>query len=140
MANSDKTPKKSKKDKRESVIKISDAKFWQLLRANAGIYARTARDIVRTYGGTYTRQAVKDRAEKDPEQLADIEDENIDIAEDALQSLMRSRDARIQLKAIELFLKTKGRKRGYITGQELDMKANIVIKVDAETAKLGDAI
>jgi hypothetical protein len=102
------------------VRKISDKEFWALLRENAGIYSRTAKAIRKTHGIPYTRQAVKQRAESKPDLLEDIEEENIDIAEEGIHSLMRSRDERIKLRAVEVYLRTKGRKRGYVEKQEMD--------------------
>lgn len=54
------------------------------------------------------------------EELQDIEEENLDIAEEGLHSLMNSDSENIKLRAIELFLKTKGKRRGYIESQNLD--------------------
>jgi hypothetical protein len=99
--------------------KLTDKEFWDILRANAGLYARTARAIEKQFGIEYTRQSVKERAEKNKELLADIEEENIDIAEEALHSLMRSKNERIRMQAVQLVLKTKGKQRGYVERQEL---------------------
>jgi hypothetical protein len=110
-------PKKTTKKRR--VRKLTDAEFFAVLRENAGIYARTARAIEKQYGISYTRQSVKYRAELNPDELKDIEEQNIDIAEEGLHSLMRSTNERIKLKAIETYLKTKGRTRGYSDKLEL---------------------
>jgi phage antirepressor YoqD-like protein len=106
----------------EKARKLTNKQFWAILRANAGLYARTARAITEQYNIPYTRQSVKERAEKNPELLADIEEENIDIAEEALQSLMRSKNERIKLQAVQLVLKTKGKHRGYIERTEVTGK------------------
>jgi hypothetical protein len=100
--------------------KISDEQFLSLLRENAGLYARTARAIKKQFGIEYSRQAVRDRAMNFPEELADIEEENLDVAEEGLHSLMRSQAETVKLRAIELFLKTKGKRRGYIESQHHD--------------------
>lgn len=113
--------------------RLTNKEFWTILRENAGLYARTARAIEKQFGISYSRQAVKDRAEKKPELLADILEENIDVAEEGLHSLMRSKTEKIRLQAIQLFLKTKGKDRGYserneITGKDgKDIVAQITI-------------
>lgn len=94
--------------------RLSDKEFWTILRENAGIYSRTAQAIRSQFGIEYSRQAVKDRAEKRPELLSNILEENIDVAEDGLLSLMKSKNERVRLKSIEFFLRTRGASRGYV--------------------------
>jgi len=98
--------------------KISDKEFLTILRENAGLFARTATAIQGQFDIEYSRQAVRTRALNFPEELDDIEEENIDVAEEGLHSLMQSENERMKLKAIEIFLKTKGKKRGYSTKVE----------------------
>lgn len=100
--------------------KLTDSQFFAILRENGALYARTARAIKKEFNITITRQAVRQRAENNPEELADILDENIDVAEEGLFSLMRSKNESVRLKAVELFLKTKGKKRGYVERSEID--------------------
>lgn len=107
--------------------KISDEQFLSLLRENAGLFARTARAIKKQFKIEYSRQAVRDRAEKFPDELMDICEENLDIAEEGLHSLMRSGNEAVKLRAIELYLKTKGKKRGYIERQEIDATINVPV-------------
>lgn len=102
--------------------RLSDKEFWSILRENAGLYARTARAISKVFGMSYTRQSVKERAEKKPDLLNDILEENFDIAEEGLHSLMRSKNENIRFRAVEFFLKTKGKERGYIERTELTGK------------------
>lgn len=99
--------------------KITDKQFWTVLRKNAGLYARTARAIEKEFGISYSRQAVRDRAEKNPDLLFDILEENIDIAEEGLHDLMRSALPNVKLKAIELFLKSKAKDRGYFQKEQI---------------------
>ena len=94
-------------------MKLSDSEFLKILRENAGIFARTSKAIEKKFGIKYSRQAVRERALKHPDELKDIEEENLDVAESGLHSLMRSKDERIKLKACLDYLKTKGRNRGY---------------------------
>lgn len=95
-------------------IRLSEKEFWAILRKNAGIYARTARAISDKYDIEYSRQAVRDRALKKPELYKDIIQESLDVAEEGLHSLMFSKNERIRFNAIEFFLRTKGRERGYV--------------------------
>ena len=53
-------------------MKVSEKEFWEILRENAGLYSRTARAIEKQFNVSYSRQAVKERAEKDMERLNDI--------------------------------------------------------------------
>jgi len=95
-------------------IRLSEKEFWAILRKNAGIYARTAKAIYNEYGIEYSRQAVRDRALKKPELLEDIIEESLDVAEESLRSLMFSKNERVRFNAVEFFLRTKGRERGYV--------------------------
>lgn len=113
--------------------KIDDNRFFAILRESAGLYARAARAIAIETGEDYTRQAAENRAKKHPEILKDIDEQNYDVAEEGLHSLMRSKDEKIKLRAIEFYLKTKAKRRGYIERQEItgadgaDMNLNIKI-------------
>jgi len=98
---------------------ISDKEFLAILRENAGLFARTAKAIEKQFKMSYSRQAVRDRALKHPDELMDIKEQNIDVAEEGLHSLMRSKDERIRLRAVEIFLKTQGKERGYSERQEI---------------------
>ena len=53
----------------------------------------------------------------------------IDIAEEGLQQLIRTGTPSVKLRAIELFLKTRGKKRGYVERQETEFVGNSKIKV-----------
>jgi len=93
-----------------------------ILRKNAGIYARTARAIENEFRVTMSRQAVRIRAENHSEELDDIIQESIDIAEAGLQDLMESEDERVKLQAIMFVLKTKGANRGYSEKLEVETR------------------
>jgi hypothetical protein len=82
-----------------------------------GLYSE--RMLVYFHVVTMSRQAVRDRALKKPHLLDDIEEENLDYAEEGLQDLLRSDDQRIKLRAVELYLKTKGKERGYVERKQL---------------------
>ena len=100
-------------------IKISDEAFLSILRENSGLYAVTAKAIEDKFGINYSRQAVRQRALEHPEEVADIEDEAKDIAEQGLKTLMQDQDARIKLDAIKFYLGTKAKNRGYSQRSEI---------------------
>jgi len=107
--------------------KISDEQFLSVLRENAGLYARTAKAIKKQFNIPYSRQAVRDRAETFQKELEDIAEENLDIAEEGLMTIMRTGSENNKLRAIELILKTKGRKRGYIEKLGIEFPDNVNI-------------
>jgi len=107
--------------------RISDKEFFTILRENAGLFSRTARAIKKQFKIDYSRQAVRDRALKQPEILEDIKEDNIDLAEEGLHSLMRSKNENIKLRSIEMYLKTQGKKRGYIEKQEIEHSGELPI-------------
>ncbi len=90
----------------------------------------TARAIKKQFKVGYSRQAVRDRAEKFPEELLDIVEDNLDCAEEGLMTLMRSDNEQVRLKAIELYLKTKGKKRGYTERTEIEANVKFPILPD----------
>lgn len=100
-------------------IKLSDSQFFSILRENAGLFARTATAIREKYGITYSRQAVRQRAKDNQEELDDIEEEGLDNAESGMIDLLNSENEDIKFKACQFVLKTKGKKRGYIERQEI---------------------
>lgn len=117
------------------MAKISDKDFWKLLRKHAGLFGRTARAIKQEFGENYSRQAVRVRALKDPDQLEDIRQENHDYAEEGLQDLMHDVDKRIRIRALELYLKGPGRERGFEDKTKIDLPPEIVINIKRKVAK-----
>jgi|TARA_R110000744_G_scaffold118416_1_gene221166 hypothetical protein len=111
-------------------MKLSKEEFWAGLRESAGLYARAVRLYKKEYGVDITRISVRERAMKDPDQLKDIREQNLDIAEEGLHSLMRTKNENVKLRAIDLFLKTQGKGRGYVEKQELEINEdmNLTIK------------
>ncbi len=110
--------------------KLTDKQFWSILREGAGIYGRTVCLIKKEYDVDISRQAVRDRALKDPDQLKDIKGQNIDIAEEGLHSLMRSKNETIRFKAVQFYLKTIGRDNGYVERQELEVDGDYNLTVE----------
>jgi hypothetical protein len=113
-------------------IKLTEEMFFAILRENAGLFARTARAIEKQLGVHYSRQAVRDRAEKRPDILEDIREENHDVAEEGLHSLMRSKNERVKLSSIELYLKTQAKSRGYTERTEVQNVGITEIKIVRE--------
>ncbi|WP_158991683.1 hypothetical protein [Mucilaginibacter sp. L196] len=93
--------------------KISDEEFFDVLKANAGILARTARAIEKKYGISFSRQAVEDRAKRSPDKLNEIRAAAIDDAEEILISLMHTGSEKIRADIVKFYLKTQGKGRGY---------------------------
>jgi hypothetical protein len=100
--------------------KLSDKEFWGILRENGGIAARTVRAIKAKYGIDITRQSVSQRAKKRLQVLADIEEANLDRAEETLFDVLITADDAVKLRAATYYLDRKGRKRGYIEKSELN--------------------
>ena len=100
-------------------MKVSNKQFILALRANAGLYAKTAQALSQEFEIDYSRQAVRLRAMKLKDELTEIEEANLDLAEEGLHHLMKCDENNIKLRAIEFYLKTKGKKRGYVERKEL---------------------
>lgn len=119
------TPKAAGPSKTTGSHKLSSKEFWAILRANGGIFGRTAKAIREKYEISFTRQAVRSRAEKFPDKLSDIREETIDIAEGVLHELMDGDDARVKADVAKFYLKTIGKNRGYVEREEHDVKLNV---------------
>lgn len=78
--------------------------------------------IEKHYKVKYTRQSVRERALNNPDEYKDILEESTDFAESGLIDLMMSKNENVKFKAIELYLRTKGRERGY--GDKIDLNFN----------------
>lgn len=112
--------------------KITDAEMEIFVRANGGLCARTAKEIQKKLGVPFTRQEVRRWLDLHPDIATDVLEEVIDIAEEGLQGLIRTGTPQVKLRAIELFLKTQGKKRGYVERTETEFftnnKINLVIE------------
>lgn len=127
---------RAKRKTKEKSRKVTQDEFFAILRENGGLYARTARAIESKFGVSYTRQAVKQRAERKPEVLQDIIEQNIDVAEEGLLTLMRTaRNENTKLQAIKLYLSTIGRSRGY--GDKLELSGPQGGPIKSETQFTG---
>ena len=106
-------------------MKINNQEFWAILRANGGVFKATADAITEKTGESITRQGVSQRAKKDKEQLVDIKDTRVDVAETGMDEMMKSDNEAIKFKACETVLKRQGRDRGWGDKQELDIKGEM---------------
>ena len=116
--------------------RLTDKEFWRILRANGGLFARTAKAIEKEFKRDYARQSVRERALKDPEQLADIEEQNTDTAEEVLFGLFRSNDERVRADVAKFYLKHKGKKRGYVEKSEVELSGTL--QTELITPKISD--
>jgi hypothetical protein len=97
--------------------KLTDEEFLTALRDNNGMYAPTARAIEEKYGISYSRQAVRDRAQGFPEELKLIREHIVEICEtELLKCLMQNDDMKLKLKAAIFMLNSIGGNRGYGKG------------------------
>jgi len=117
--------------------KLSDNEFFAALRESAGLFSRTVRYIKKEYDVDITRQSVHTRAHKRPDILKDIEEQNIDVAEEGLHSIMRSKNESLRLKACLEFLSYKAKERGYIKTVE-NINKNIGDQLDISKLSVAD--
>lgn len=101
-------------------IQLTEDEFLSILRANAGLFARTARAITETYGINYSRQAVRDRALNYKDVLEEIQEEGLDTAEFGMRELLVDPDKEIKFKSCKYVLGTLGKKRGYVERTEVN--------------------
>jgi len=113
-------------------IKLTDQQFLAILRENAGLFAKTAQAIREKFKIDYTRQAVRQRALDHKDELEDIEEEALDVAEEGMLSLSKSLDEDIKFKACQFILKTKAKKRGYVERQEIEHSGELGITWNEE--------
>jgi len=99
--------------------RLSNKEFWDALIESGGLFARCSRLIKEKHGVEITRQAIRQRAEKMPERLFEITEISLDNAEEQLLQLFESKNERIRLKAVEFYLKNKGKARGYAERTEI---------------------
>ena len=114
---------------RRNSKKLTETQFWALLKENGGIFARTARAAKANFGIDITRQSIRERANRNPEKLLEILEENVDVAEEGLLALMRSKDEKVRLRAIEFFLKSKGSNRGYFEKSKQTLEGDVAVTV-----------
>ena len=95
---------------------ISDFDFWRILEQERGLQSKTAAAIREFVGKPYTRQAVNDRIQKNPDRFDEILEMNIDAAESVWFDVTRDKTARDVDRisaASKLIDSVRGRQRGY---------------------------
>ena len=118
--------------------KLTDEQFWPILERNDGLFHYTAKDIEESLGISYTRQAVQNRAAKDPERLQSIKEKSLDKAERNLDRFMDSGEDRVALDATKFYLKTIGKPRGYVEKTEVDNTHTFPDKIELKFTKAKD--
>jgi hypothetical protein len=110
-------PKSRKKVQKKSPIKaprvrkVTEAQFWDAVRRAMGYQTRAARLIEAELGISYTRQAVKDRINKNPEKYQEILESFEEQAEEVMVScMMQSKDLRVKRQAAKDILTRPGGK------------------------------
>jgi hypothetical protein len=115
-------------------LKLSDEQFFSILRENAGLFSMTAKAIEKQFGIKYTRQSVRERALGNKKEYEEILERNLDIAEAGLVTLMQDENPQVKLRAIEFYLKTQGKRRGYVERTEIE-GVKTEFKVSIKNAK-----
>jgi gamma-glutamylcysteine synthetase len=128
-------------------MKISIDEFFFILKANGGLYQRTAKAIAQKYNCTYTRQTVKIRAEKYPERLQDLrdsivdtlEEENLTLARKELDDIIKNPSTttkerimaiRERARITQFHLEAMGKHRGY--GSKIEMVQQTTVQATQE--------
>jgi len=113
-----------------AMSKLSDREFLIALRKSAGLFFRTVKIIEKDYGVVYTRQAVFQRAKRFKDELHDIREQNKDVAEEVIQSTMRSENEGLAYRAALDYLKYNAKDRGYVDRTEMDLMGmnEIIVK------------
>lgn len=99
-------------------MKVTNDQLIDAIKKNAGIVSGILQTLKKEYNIEVTRNAIYDRRYKDPAiEAAFIEAEEMtaDVAENRLLDAIRSGN----MKAVMFYLKTKGKKRGYVERQEM---------------------
>ena len=99
-------------------MKVTNGQLIDAIKKNAGIVSGILQTLKKEYGIEMQRQSIYDRKNSDPEiAAAFIEAEEVisDVAENRLLDAIRSGN----MKAVMFYLKTKGKKRGYVERQEM---------------------
>jgi len=90
--------------------KLTDEEFLDILRKNGGLFGPTAKAIQKKFKIAFSRQAVRERANKHPELLQEIQEEGIELAHLTFLELMKqTKDLGIRFKAARFYAQTKGK-------------------------------
>lgn len=107
------------------MTKVSDKRFWSALEENGGLFSQTAKHLFEKHGIEISRQSIRERANKDPQRLIDIEDgEFADKARGVLHQhmdLTGKDEQMIRQRAAEYYLRYKGSKHGFVESSRMDI-------------------
>jgi hypothetical protein len=95
--------------------KLTDQQFLEALIENNGIFVLVAKEIQAKYGVTYSRQAVRERAQNFSEELKELRETIIDYSEGRLIKIIAddSADSRLGARLAQYMLNSLGKNRGY---------------------------
>lgn len=116
-------------NKKERVIKLSDDEFFSAVREAGGLYHVAMKLIKKNYKIDITRQAVRQRCLAHPEIMADIKDQNLDIALEGLHSLLKSDDEKVKLGAVKYYLDNQGKHLGFNEGNKEQPPTKLEIEI-----------
>jgi hypothetical protein len=92
----------------KSNYKLTDEEFLKILKENCGMYGLTAVAIQKKYGIPYTRQAVRDRAQRHPDFIKELEEENFEIVNLTFLELMKQKEnLYVRLNSAKFYAATK---------------------------------
>lgn len=106
------------------MISKNQKKFLESLRSNLGVVSKAAYacNMHRNSHFNWLRNSAEYK-----EEVEAVENECLDLAEDALLTEIQNRN----IAAIIFYLKTKGKKRGYIEKQEIEYKETPQVIISA---------
>lgn len=116
-------------NKKERVIKLSHDEFFGAVREAGGLYHVAVKLIKKYYKIDITRQAVRDRCLRHPEIMADINEENRDIAVEGLHSLLKSEDEKVKLGAVKYYLDNQGQELGFNVNNKDQQPTKLEIEI-----------
>lgn len=117
--------------KKKITLSSKQKKYLEILQANFGIVSLACKALGISRGTHYNWVA---KNEEFAQRVADIEESTIDFAESKLVQNINQGDTT----SIIFFLKTKGKKRGYVERQELTGAegGSLNVKADIDLSKL----
>lgn len=117
-------------------MKVTDEQFLTCLRKSLGNISACAKLIEKEFNITYSRQSAHDRADKFPEELADIIEHGCDFAESIVVNIMQSGKQAVNLRAAEVYLNAKATHRGWGNKTQIEIKGNPFLEMTPEERAL----
>lgn len=122
-----KIPKKVEPTTEKGSHKIDDVEFWAAMYMGYGIISRVIKVIKRDHGVSMSRQAIHERAKKEPEKLNECREIIIDAAEETLLELMMTGDKKTRADMAKTVVKTLGKTRGYVEKTETEHSGELTV-------------